>query len=351
MSLTVATVIAAAGATLPQCSWDRPGANAFTGDVVAAVDRYKDIPAATRAKLKARMEQRQYDEIAVIGRNSITGKATYSPEIRDMHFGAGTVCRTVTRSRWDAKAEERGLVYCEDEHCLIVPTVCRNVSRVTRLKKAPTTAAVSPGVTGAAATPLASEPTGAGVAQTPAAPADEGEQAMRLAMAPQLPDAGVPLQAGELQFEAPAAGQSFVAQAEPTTSISPLLPFVGSGSGGSAPGIPWLGGGGVAAGGGGGGGTAPTTPTEQPGGTREPPPPSFSDGVVGTAPGVGGTTPGTGGTTPAAPGLPFEVPSVLPGNPQDGVPPIPEPGTWLMMLLGVAAVVVAKRGSLRQRSN
>lgn len=349
MSLTVATVIAAAGATLPQCNWDRPGANAFTGDVVAAVDRYKDIPAATRAKLKARVEKRQYDEIAVIGRNSITGKATYSPEIRDMHFGAGTVCRNVTRSRWDSKAEERGLVYCEDEHCLIVPTVCRNVSRVTRLKKAPTTAALNPGAAGGAAAPLASEPTGAGVAQSPATPADEGQQALRLASAPQLPEAGVPLQAGELQFEAPAAGQSFVAQTEPSTGISPLLPLLGGGSVGSAPGIPWLGGGGVASGG--GGGTVPTTPTEQPGGTREPPPPSFSDGVIGTAPGVGGTTPGTGGTTPVVPNLPIDVPVILPGNPVDGIPPIPEPSTWLMMLLGVAGVVLAKRKSLRNRSN
>jgi hypothetical protein len=349
MSLTVATVIAAAGATLPQCSWDRPGANPFTGDVIAAVDRYKDIPAATRARLKARMEKRQYDEIAVIGRNSIIGKATYSPEIRDMHFGSGTVCRTVTRSRWDAKAEERGLVYCEDEHCLIVPTVCRNVSRVTRLKKAPTTAGVSPGAPGAPSTASASEPTGAGVTSSPDAPADEGQQAMRLAMAPQLPDAGVPLRAGELQFEAPAAGQSFSAQSEPSTSISPLLPFVGGGSGGSAPGIPWLGGGGVAIGG--GGGTAPVTPTEQPGGTREPPPPSFSDGVIGTAPGVGTSTPDSGGITPVVPAPPIDLPVVLPGNPLDGIPPIPEPGTWLMMLLGVAGVVFAKRNALGNRSN
>lgn len=116
------------------CTWDRPGHNPFMGDVVAAVDRYQDIPSTTRAKLKARMAARQYDEIATIRRDSITGRARYAPEIRDMHFGHGQVCRSVTRAGWAASMQERGLVYCEDGHCILVPTVCRNVSRIQRLE-------------------------------------------------------------------------------------------------------------------------------------------------------------------------------------------------------------------------
>lgn len=136
MSLIASLALAvSAGSTLPQCSWDRPGVNPFMGDVVAAVDHYKDIPAATRAKLKARMKARSYDDIALIERDAITGKAEYAPEIRDMHFGPGAVCRTVTRSKWTAKVQERGLVYCEDGECILVPTVCRNVSRIRRLEK------------------------------------------------------------------------------------------------------------------------------------------------------------------------------------------------------------------------
>lgn len=136
MSLIATLALAvSAGSTLPQCSWDRPGVNPFMGDVVAAVDRYKDIPAATRDKLKARMKARSYDDIAVIARDSITGKANYAPEIRDMHFGPGAVCRTVTRTQWTAKTQERGLVYCEDGECILVPTVCRNVSRIRRLER------------------------------------------------------------------------------------------------------------------------------------------------------------------------------------------------------------------------
>ncbi len=100
------------------------------GDVAAAVDAYQDIPAATRARLRQRMAERAYDEVVRIRRDSIEGRRTYRSEIHDMHFGSGQRCATVDRSRWTAQAEERGLVYCEGGHCVLVPTVCRNVSRI-----------------------------------------------------------------------------------------------------------------------------------------------------------------------------------------------------------------------------
>jgi hypothetical protein len=163
-----------AGSTLPQCSWDRPGANPFMGDVVAAVDHYQDIPATTRDKLKARMKARSYDDIALIERDAITGKAVYAPEIRDMHFGPGAVCRSVTRTKWTATTQERGLVYCEDGQCILVPTVCRNVSRIRRLDRpaavAPARAANVASSTreGEDNTPLEFDPPAAGPASTTA---------------------------------------------------------------------------------------------------------------------------------------------------------------------------------------
>jgi hypothetical protein len=110
------------------------------GDTVAAVDRYADIPAPVRAALKRRMAARQYDEVAAIRRDSIEGRYSYG-DLRDMHIGQGQVCRAVTREKWAPGAVERGLVYCESGHCLIVPTVCRNVSRVTRAPQPPAAAA------------------------------------------------------------------------------------------------------------------------------------------------------------------------------------------------------------------
>jgi len=112
------------------CSWDRPGADPFMGDVVAAVDRYTDIAPQVREQLKQRMRARQYDEIVVISRDTIRGKQYYDADIREMHFGQGRVCRNVTRAGWSDKMEERGLVYCVQGDCILVPTICRNVSRI-----------------------------------------------------------------------------------------------------------------------------------------------------------------------------------------------------------------------------
>jgi hypothetical protein len=97
----------------------------------------------------------QYDDIAEIRRDTITGTQTYS-DLRDMHFGEGRLCRLPSRALWSAQHTERGLVYCEQEHCLIVPTVCRNVSRVTRTGVPPALPPVEiPGGTGLAQQRLA----------------------------------------------------------------------------------------------------------------------------------------------------------------------------------------------------
>jgi len=133
--LLLATAGAQAAATqrLASCSWDRPGHNPFMGDVVAAVDRYADIPADVRQRLQKRMNGRRYDDMVTIRRDSIDGGHAYSPVIRDMHFGERSVCAQTSRSGWSAEMRERGLVYCESGHCILVPTVCRNVSRIERL--------------------------------------------------------------------------------------------------------------------------------------------------------------------------------------------------------------------------
>ena len=116
------------------CSWNRPGVDPFMGDVVAAVDRYRDIPPEVRARLKTRMAKRQYDDLVSIRRDSIEGRAgrQYGNTISDMHFGTNQVCHSVTRASWTTAMQERGLVYCEAGQCILVPTVCRNVSRISR---------------------------------------------------------------------------------------------------------------------------------------------------------------------------------------------------------------------------
>lgn len=114
------------------CSWDRPGHDSFMGDVPSAVDRYTDLPPAVRERLKTRMRSHDYDDIVEISRDRIEGNAGYEPQIRDMHFGEGRVCASVTRERWSEGQRERALVYCDGDACVMVPTVCRNVSRISR---------------------------------------------------------------------------------------------------------------------------------------------------------------------------------------------------------------------------
>jgi hypothetical protein len=255
--------------TTPNCSWDRPGHNPFMGDVVAAVDRYPDISPEARTRLKERMAKRQYDDIVVIKRDAITGKDRYDPAIRSMHFGESSVCNTVTRTGWSDTMEERGLVYCDGDECILVPTVCRNVSRISRLPTAVSPAALPPV---AVDEPFVFPPPGAGPADTFSG------------MTPEGGEGGVgPLAA----FDSPGAG--------PASSVTGF------------PGAPPI-------------GFGPTLPN---GGLNQP-----------TA------------STPTTP----DVPSI-PTTPDTSIPPVtavPEPGTWALMLTGLAGLIFWSR---RRTSN
>jgi len=176
------TVASTASTGLAACSWDRPGHDSFMGDVPAAVDRYTDIAPAVRERLKARMRAHDYDDVVEISRDRISGNADYEPGIRDMHFGQGRVCGTVSRAGWMEDHRERALVYCEGQDCVMVPTVCRNVSRIARV----------PGNGGGSARPpgddeLLFDPPGAG------APAPvPGDAPAPLSTLPPSPLTGVP---------------------------------------------------------------------------------------------------------------------------------------------------------------
>ena len=113
-----------------RCEWNKPGHDPYMGDLPSAVDHYIDIPVATRDRLKGRMRRLAYDDIATVRSDRIEGRLPYEPDIRDMHFGEGRTCAEVTRHAWPTGHAERGLVYCEDGFCVLVPFVCRNVSRI-----------------------------------------------------------------------------------------------------------------------------------------------------------------------------------------------------------------------------
>ena len=289
---------------MPSCSWDSPGTNPYRGELATAVDRYTDIPAATRAALKARINQRRYDDIAVIGRNHITGDWRYEAEIRDMHFGNGRLCRKVTRQRWLAQAEERGLVYCEGAHCVIVPTVCRNVSRVTRRE------AVSK--------------VGATAADNPVAAAGNGVAAQQLTLLPENT---------ELQFEAPAAGPASGGGAGALAWTGPAAMTLAD-PGSTTPGLVPMGSGAAAA-------QAPVAvamamPVPEPAAATGSG--SFNDGLTGAPAQPMSPLPPSGGGWGGLPAVVFDAPAA----------PVPEPATGLLMSLGLA--VLARRAAARPQS-
>jgi len=142
MPLLLAVTLAAA--IQPACSWDNPGHNPYTGGAAAAIDRYTDIPEAVRSTLKRRMAEGQSDDKVSITRDGIAGKYQYDSAIRDMHFGRASVCTTVTRDKWSASRDEPGAVYCVDQHCILVPRICGNVSRITRKDEAVAKAPAAP---------------------------------------------------------------------------------------------------------------------------------------------------------------------------------------------------------------
>jgi hypothetical protein len=112
------------------CSWNNPGRNPFKGDVVKAVDHYP-MPAADKRVIQEKIKFNNPDDTAIIDKDEIYGNKVYEI-LRGMHFGNGQVCATVDRSQWGSRIE-RGHVYCSNAWCVIIPTICNNVSLVTRV--------------------------------------------------------------------------------------------------------------------------------------------------------------------------------------------------------------------------
>ena len=129
LQLILSTTLVAAQ---PGCSWAHPGANPYRSDPARALADF-DLPEPTRQQLRALMAAHRYTDVAKITRDDIVGADGAYTGLREMHSGRGQVCHgEVDRSAWSAEHRERGLVYCVADACVIVPTICNNVSLVSR---------------------------------------------------------------------------------------------------------------------------------------------------------------------------------------------------------------------------
>jgi hypothetical protein len=128
------TALALSAAVTATCNWGDRGLDPYMLDVPSAVDTYTQIPKATREALKAKMRARQYDDTAhITGAGIKSATWNYGP-LRMMHFGNGSrLCGVVNTSMWSAgDPGERALIYTVGDWSIAVPSVCRNVSLITR---------------------------------------------------------------------------------------------------------------------------------------------------------------------------------------------------------------------------
>lgn len=133
LSLAAAAIVSTVTVD-PVCVWNDRGLHRVTVPVSTLVDNYVDIPKDTRDKLKRRIDKHQYDEMVVIDRDGIRSDLFTYTGMTYMHFGTGKrVCGEVKTDHWAPGDLERAMVYDADGYVLIVPTVCSNLARVTRL--------------------------------------------------------------------------------------------------------------------------------------------------------------------------------------------------------------------------
>lgn len=109
------------------CDWNTPGQNPYTGKVETAIMSYQDIPLPVRQELVVKYKAGSVTEVVNIQKNNdVPGYYGLS----QMHFGKGKICEQIDNSMWSSGRKEPGYVYCVQEHCIIIPTICNNVSRV-----------------------------------------------------------------------------------------------------------------------------------------------------------------------------------------------------------------------------
>lgn len=121
-------------ATIPaRCDWNNPGVNPFRGSPLHAVLGYEDIPIWPRLVLATRagfgVTPTDYATITRGYIASATGYS-YAPVLTDMHFGKGEKCALPDRTKWPESRQEPAAVWCFQGHCVAIPNVCSNVSRI-----------------------------------------------------------------------------------------------------------------------------------------------------------------------------------------------------------------------------
>lgn len=134
LAMVLAAASAHAWAIAPnRCDWNNPGVNPFRGSPLFAVLGYDGIPGWTKTVLATRVAFGVTPtDYATITRGKIESQAgySYSPFLTEMHFGNGEKCTLPDRGKWSEDRKEKSPVWCFQGHCITVPKICNNVSRI-----------------------------------------------------------------------------------------------------------------------------------------------------------------------------------------------------------------------------
>jgi len=119
-----------------KCNWNNPGSNPFVGSVELALQSYK-FPKKVVDSLAEKIKQNDYTSEALITKDGVISNG-YAFSLRDMHWGNNQKCiGNVNRDNWSANHKEKAKIFCEGNHCVIIPEVCNNIAKITYFEKVP----------------------------------------------------------------------------------------------------------------------------------------------------------------------------------------------------------------------
>lgn len=110
------------------CEWSHPGSNRSTVSIEQAAP--KIAPPATAAKLIAAFNAKRYDDLVEVKSTAIRGERDYEPGVRNMNFGAGGLCRKITRFTWADNETQTAMVFVVDGRTFAYFSVCGNLAEL-----------------------------------------------------------------------------------------------------------------------------------------------------------------------------------------------------------------------------
>lgn len=114
------------------CNWQNPGADPYRGPdhkVKQALANY-GFPEPVQAELYSKIRRLDPTAVVDISRDNLVATKGTATNLRDMHWGSGPCWGPVLRSGWSEHHVEPALIYCAQDHCVAIPTVCGNIARV-----------------------------------------------------------------------------------------------------------------------------------------------------------------------------------------------------------------------------